>query len=140
MKKVLLTFILLLAGLSANAIPATIEAAITDSHVNKDAISVSVKNTADGKVLYEHKPNSPIPPASTLKTITATVAADTLGNDYEFKTSVYKTSDNNLFLKLSADPMLTREDLETLMKSTVSKKIVEPKAFYIDDYVIDGVE
>ncbi len=140
MKKVLLTFILLLAGLTANAIPASIDAALSESHVNKDAISVSVKNTTDGKVLYEHKPNTPIPPASTLKTITATVAADTLGNNYEFKTSVYKTSDKNLYLKLSADPMLTRNDLETLMKSVASKKIVEPKTVYIDDYVIDGVE
>ncbi len=140
MKKVLLTFILIMCGLSVNAIPASIDAAISDTHVNKDAISISVKNTTDGKTLYEHNPNSPIPPASTLKTITATVAADMLGNDYEFKTSLYKTSDNSLYLKLSADPMLTKGDLETLMKSAASKKIVEPKAFYIDDYVIDGVE
>ena len=139
MKKLLLTFIILLTGLSVQAVPSSIDAAISESGINKDAVSISVKNASDGKTLYEHKENTPIPPASTLKTVTAAVAADTLGNNYEFKTQLYKTSDNVLYLKLAADPLFNKGNLETLMKEAKSKNILEPKMFYIDDYVIDGV-
>ena len=140
MKKLLLTFIILLTGLSVQAVPSSIDAAISESGINKDAVSISVKDASDGKTLYEHKENTPIPPASTLKTVTAAVAADTLGNNYEFKTQLYKTSDNVLYLKLAADPLFNKGNLETLMKEAKSKNILEPKMFYIDDYAIDGVE
>ena len=140
MKKLLLTFVLFLSGISAYAIPASIDSAIENSNINKNVVAVSVKNTATGKTLYEHNQKNPISPASTLKVITATIAADTLGKDYQFKTSFLKNNNNELFLKLSADPYLTRGDLSTLMKAAVAKKIIEPKRIYIDDYVMDGVE
>ena len=140
MKKLLLTFVLFLSGLSAYAIPASIDSAIENSNINKNVVAVSVKNTATGKTLYEHNQKNPISPASTLKVITATIAADTLGKDYQFKTSFLKNNNNELFLKLSADPYLTRGDLSTLMKAAVAKKIIEPKRIYIDDFIMDSVE
>ena len=140
MKKLILTFVLILSGLSAYAIPASIDSAIEDSKIDKNVVSVSVKNTATGKTLYQHNHKTQIPPASTLKIITATVAADTLGKDYQFKTSFFKNNNNELFLKLSADPYLTRGDLSTLMKAAVAKKIIEPKRIYIDDFIMDSVE
>ena len=126
MKKLLLTFVLFLSGLSAYAIPASIDSAIENSNINKNVVAVSVKNTATGKTLYEHNQKNPISPASTLKVITATIAVDTLGKDYQFKTSFLKNNNNELFLKLSADPYLTRGDLSTLMKAALVKLIIEP--------------
>ena len=131
---------LLILGLAAHSAPNSINDAISDSEINKDAISVSVKTANTGKVLYEHQANKPIPPASTQKVVTATVSMDTLGDNFEFTTSLYKTTNNELQLKLSGDPNLSRSDLNSLMKVAKSKNIVEPKAFYIDDFVMDSTE
>ena len=140
MKKLLITTLVMMLGLAANSTPNNIYDAINESEINKDAISVSVKTADSGKVLFEHLANKPIPPASTQKVVTATVAMDTLGDNFEFKTSLYKTTNNELQLKLSGDPNLTRSDLNSLMKVAKSKNIIEPKAFYIDDFVMDSTE
>lgn len=140
MKKFIITLFALTAGLSAYAIPDNIDSAISQSEVHKDAVSVSVKNVYNDKVLYEHHSKKPISPASTQKVITATVSTDTLGNDFSFQTTLYKTSNNELQLKLSGDPLLTKGDLSNLMKAAKAKNIVTPKGFYIDDFVMDDVE
>lgn len=51
-------------------------------------------------------------PASTLKLVTSSAALNTLGSDYEFSTKLYKSSNNDLYLKLGADPFLTSSDLK----------------------------
>ena len=140
MKKFLTTLLIMLAGLAANSAPSDIDSAISDSEIHKDAISVSVKDVTSGKTLYELHARKPMPPASTQKVVTATVATDTLGNDYEFTTSLYKTTNNELQLKLSGDPNLSKGDLSTLMKAAKAKNITTPKAFFIDDFVMDSVE
>lgn len=139
MKKLLITFLTLLAGVSVQAKEFSINKAINESGINKAAISVSVKNLESGKLLYELNPQTPHNPASTLKVITSTVALDTLGEDYNFTTSLYKTTNNDLQLKLSGDPHLTKSDLDKLFKKAVEKNAIEPKALYIDDYVMDSV-
>lgn len=140
MKKLLITILTLIIGMAAYSAPTTISNAIEESEINKDAISISVKNALTGDVLYELHSKKPMTPASTQKVITATVAKDTLGDDYEFTTSLYKTINNELQLKLSADPNLTRGDLNSLMKAAKAKNIITPKAFFIDDFVMDSVE
>ena len=118
----------------------SIDNAISDSGVNRGAIAISVKNADTGKTLYELHQKRPMIPASTLKLVTYTAAVDTLGQDFKFKTELYKNTNNEVYLKLGADPFLTTNDLEKLIGNAVSKKIVEPKKFYIDDFVIDSVE
>ena len=140
MKKFLTALLIILAGLAANAATTDINSAISDSEIHKDAISVSVKDVTSGNLLYELHSNKPMPPASTQKVITASVSTDTLGEDFEFTTSLYKTTNNELQLKLSGDPNLTKGDLSKLLKTAKSKNIVSPKAFYIDDFVMDSIE
>ena len=118
----------------------SIDNAISDSGVNRGAIAISIKNADTGKTLYELHQKRPMIPASTLKLVTYTAAVDTLGQDFKFKTELYKNTNNEVYLKLGADPFLTTNDLEKLIGNAVSKKIVEPKKFYIDDFVIDSVE
>lgn len=118
----------------------TIDNALTESGVNKSAVSISVKNAETGKTLYQLHQKQPMNPASTLKMLTYTASVDTLGEDFKFKTELYKNANNEVYLKLAADPFLTTRDLEKLIGTAVSKKIVEPKHFYIDDFVIDSVE
>lgn len=142
MKKLLITLLILtgVTALAAQAKTPDINSALSGIGINKNAVAISVKNTSDGKVLFSHNQNLPINPASTQKVITASVALDTLGKDFEFVTSLYKTTNNELQLKLSADPGFTKGNLSDLMKTAKEKNIIEPKAFYIDDYVMDSVE
>ena len=139
MKKLLITLLALCAGVSVQAKTFSIEKSIQESNINKAGISVSVRNANSGKILYELNPHTPRIPASTLKAVTSTVALDTLGEDFNFTTSLYKTKDNELLLKLSGDPQFTKSDLNSLLETASEKNIVDPKAFYIDDYVMDSV-
>lgn len=118
----------------------SVDKAISDSGINKGAVSVSVRDTATGKPVYQLHEKNPRIPASTLKIITYTAAVDTLGKDFKFKTELYKNTNNQLYLKLAADPFLTSKDLENLMEEAEKKKIIDPKQFFIDDFVIDSVE
>ena len=117
-----------------------INKAIANSNVKKDTISISVKNIENGKAVYELNQNRLLSPASTQKIVTLAAALDTLGADYNFETSLYKNTNNELFIKLGADPYLRERDLAKLMNEAKDKKILEPKNIYIDDYIVDGVE
>ncbi len=143
MKNGLKLLICLIAFLSmqctafANAISKT----ISQSGINKDGISVSIRDVATGKVIYEQNSKKPTMPASTLKIVTLSASLDTLGKDYKFSTKLYKNTNNELFLKLGADPFLVSSDLNKIFKTAVeNKKILSPKFIYVDDYVLDSIE
>lgn len=118
----------------------TINNVIAESGINKDAISISIKDVKSGKEVYQLNSNRPLSPASTLKLITLAASIDTLGPNYEFKTQLYKNTNNELFLKLGADPFLRSKSLKTLIASTKKKNVISPKAIYIDDYIFDKNE
>lgn len=132
----LLVLCITIAGANANPI----DRVISKSNVNKSAVSVSVKDIDTGKILYEHNGKKPMIPASTLKAVTYISALNELGTDYEFTTSLYKNTNNELFLRLGADPFLQGKDLKVLIEAAKSKNIYEPKAFKIDDTIIDQNE
>lgn len=121
----------------ANAIDKT----ISQSEINKAGISISIKEVGSGKVIYEQNSQKPTMPASTLKILTLAASVDTLGKNYKFSTKLYKNTNNELFLKLGADPFLTSSDLNRIFESAVkNKKILSPKFIYVDDYVFDSTE
>ena len=139
MKKFInLLFAIMLTVSTANA--ASINKAVAESGINKGAVSVSVKDIKTGKTLYELNSDKPVPPASTLKVVTLASALNELGKDYEFSTELYKNSNNELILKLGADPFLNAKDLKTLLRAAREQNIIEPEAFYIDDTIIDKTE
>ena len=139
MKKFInLLFAIMLTVSTANA--ASINKAVAESGINKGAVSVSVKDIKTGKTLYELNSDKPVPPASTLKIVTLASALNELGKDYEFSTELYKNSNNELILKLGADPFLNAKDLKTLLRAAREQNIIEPEAFYIDDTIIDKTE
>ncbi len=139
MKKIILSLLLIFLGIQqgfANPIDKT----ISKSGINKGAISVSVKDAKTGKLIYGLNDKKPSVPASTLKLITLSAALDTLGDDYEFSTKLYKSTNNDLYIKLGADPFLTSSELNKLFEQAKTKKITEPKKIYIDDYIFDSTE
>ena len=143
MKKLfnILITLLLITTTQAKSYSAAIDKTIAQSEINKGAVSVSVKDTETGKVIYKLNDTQPTMPASTLKLITLGASLDTLGDNYEFSTKLYKTTNNDLYLRLGADPFLTSAGLNSLMEKTVkSKKIISPKTIYIDDYIFDKTE
>lgn len=132
--------LLLFMALSINAANAeSLTKMLTRLGVNKGAVAVYIKDVNSGNVVFSLNENTPMPPASTLKIITSSAAVDTIGVDYKYKTSLYKSTNNDLYLKLSGDPLLTSSDLEKLVETAKTKNI-EPKNFYIDDSVFDKVE
>lgn len=137
----ILITLLLIMTTQAKTYSAAIDKTIAQSDINKGAVSVSVKDAETGKVIYKLNDKQPTMPASTLKLITLGASLDTLGDDYEFSTKLYKTTNNDLYLKLGADPFLTSAGLNSLMEKAVKeKKITSPKIIYIDDYIFDKTE
>ncbi len=131
----LLAFVFSINIASAESINKT----LTKLGVNKSAVSVSIKEVKSGNTLYSLNERVPRNPASTLKIVTSAVALDALGADYQLKTQFYKSTNNDVYLKLSGDPLLTSKDLEQLM-ITARAKNIEPKNLYIDSSIFDEVE
>ncbi len=137
--KIILTTVLMLCIPSISS-ASSINKTIFHSGINKGAVSISVKDVQTGKTVYSLNDKQPKSPASTLKMITYSASLDTLGEDYEFSTELYKSTNNDLYLKLGADPYLTYRDIKGLFSTAKSKNIFEPKNIYIDDYIFDDVE
>lgn len=118
-----------------------VESALKKSNVPKSAlISVSFKEINSGKKAIEQNENVPMQPASIQKITTLLPSVDTLGENYEFKTQLYKTGNNGLFLKLGADPFLTKRELNDMIKSLRNYKLSIVKTFNIDDSILDSNE
>lgn len=137
-KIVNLMFAFMLTITAVNA--ASIDKEIANSNINKGAVSVSIKDTETGKIVYQLNSDKPVNPASTLKALTLAAALNELGENYEFTTSLYKNTNNELILKLGADPFLKSHDLKKLLSTAKEKNIIEPKNFLIDDSIIDKTE
>lgn len=138
MRKIL-SFLLALVISTSAAYAESISKTLHNLGVNKSAVSISIKEINSGDSLYKLNEKVPRYPASTLKIITTSAALDTLGSDHEIKTQFYKSTNNDVYLKLSGDPLLTTDDLEKMM-STAKSKDIEPKSFYIDDSIFDKIE
>ncbi len=118
-----------------------IDKTIAQSGINKGSVAISVKDVQTGKTVYEYQAKKPTMPASTLKLVTLSASLDQLGKDYKFSTKLYKNTNNELFVKLGADPFLTSSGLNNLFETAVkNKKITSPKFIYVDDYVFDKTE
>lgn len=142
MKK-LFSFIGLLVFLAGNSIAFAADGfnkVISDSDIPKDNISVSLKNVQTGETVYELNAEKLVPPASTLKLVTLAASADTLGANYYFTTTIYKSTNNDLYIKLGADPYLSSNDLKTLLTAAKEKNVLAPKNIYIDASILDNTD
>jgi len=135
----IICFILIFMATITSVYAESIDKMLTKMGINKGAVSVMIKNIQTGDVVYALNERTPMPPASTLKLITSSAAVDTLGADYTYKTQLYKSTNNDLYFKLSGDPLLKSANLEKLIQAAKSKKI-SPKHIYVDDSVFDKNE
>ncbi len=135
----LLVFIFALILSVSTVYAETIDKTLNKLGINKSAVSVVVKNISTKDTVYSLNGRTPMHPASTLKLVTTAASVDTLGADYSFKTSLYKSTNNDLYFKLSGDPLLSSKNLDKMVKTARDKKIT-PKNVYVDDSAFDQVE
>jgi len=136
MKKLLILFFILMLCLNVDAksLNKQIKNIIKDSNISEDSISISVKNAANGKIIYEQNERILMHPASVQKILTLVPIYDVLGENYCFKTELFAKGNNEYIIKLGADPYLTSEDLSTVIKKIKPEKV---KKIYIDDSIIE---
>ena len=117
-----------------------INSLIKSSPLDKTStVAVSVKDTETGKTVYQYNEQKLLHPASTLKVFTTVPALDTLEADYDFRTNFY-VRNNNLYVKLSGDPLLSSENLKNALKDIKAAGYRNFNNVYIDDSVLDNVE
>lgn len=138
MRKIL-TLLMLLTFSVCSVSAENLNKTISTLNINKSAVSVSVIEVKNNDVIFSLNDRVPRLPASTLKLLTASASENALGKDYKYNTSLFKSTNNDLYLKLSADPLLTSADLEKLIV-TAREKGIAPKTFYVDDSAFDSVE
>ena len=99
-------------------------------------ISIAVKDK-NGENVYSKNQYKYLNPASALKLFTMAASLNELGGDYKFQTAFYKDKNNNIYLKLSGDPLLKTADIEQLAKNLKQNHKGKINKIYIDDSVID---
>jgi len=136
LKKIFLSFLIILS-FSSSTLANEIDKYIKQNDFElKSTVSIFVEN--DKKVLYKKNPEKLLNPASILKILTFGSSYLTLGEDYNFETSIYKDSQNNLYLKLGGDILLSTNDLIDLFNQVKKNfNISKINNIYIDDTIID---
>ena len=114
---------------------------ITKSNLNESAtVAISIKNVDKNEVVYEQNSKKLVHPASTLKIFTAYSSLNMLGDDYSFKTGFYKDAQDNLYVKLGADPFLTTSQLNRAFQELKDLGHTKFNNLYFDDSIIDKKE
>ena len=137
MKKLLILFLMLIftSGVNAKSIKGELNSLISNSDIPKSSVSVSIKNLNTGKTIYEHNEKILMHPASVQKILTLPAIMETLGDDYEFTTSIFSRGNDGYLIKLGADPYFSYSDLKGLVREIDTKTI---KQIYIDDSIIEN--
>ena len=114
---------------------------IKTSSLNESAtVAISIKNLKDGSIVYEQNAKKLLHPASTLKIFTTYSSLNILGDDYSFKTQFLKDANNNLYIKLGADPLLTTSQLNQAFHKLKQDGNTSFNDIYFDDSILDKKE
>ncbi|WP_246941574.1 D-alanyl-D-alanine carboxypeptidase/D-alanyl-D-alanine-endopeptidase [Bacillus pinisoli] len=113
---------------------------LTDSSILGGIVGVSIRDSATGKILYEHNGSTRLRPASNLKLITAASALSVLGKDHTFDTEMLMDGTinqgilkGNLYFKGKGDPTLLTSDLEQMVADLKEKELTEIQGNLIGD-------
>lgn len=93
-------------------------------------VSWAIADSATGQMLEEGAGLAPVPPASTMKVITALYALARLGPGFRFRTRVIRAGDM-LVLVGGGDPVLSTDDLAMLVDDLVAGGQTSPKRFAV---------
>lgn len=114
---------------------------IEKSDIGRNAtIAISVKDTKNNKTVYEYNSHKLLNPASVQKIFTMKSAYSKLGENFIFQTKTFKDSEDNLYIKLSADPTFTTGSLKSLLTATKEHGITKVNDVIIDPSIVDNKE
>jgi D-alanyl-D-alanine carboxypeptidase/D-alanyl-D-alanine-endopeptidase (penicillin-binding protein 4) len=107
-------------GAAGPSLAADLDALFDDPALAHAVVAVRIASVRDGRMLYARNASVRLIPASNLKIITAVVAADRLGWDFRFVTSLERTGTvvggiltGDLIVVGSGDPSIAAQDLRT---------------------------
>jgi D-alanyl-D-alanine carboxypeptidase/D-alanyl-D-alanine-endopeptidase (penicillin-binding protein 4) len=128
-----------LAEISAD-LAADLAKVVRDSGLHGAKVGLAVMRLRDGRVLFEHRSEQLLVPASNIKMITAAAALQRLTPDYQFPTEIYGQLDaqgcvtGDLLLKGYGDPYLVPERMVYL----ASRLAMAGVRRVAGDLVVDG--
>lgn len=95
---------------------------LLDQYADQSRIGLCVYDLTDNKMLYQYNGKDLFRPASTQKILTSITALHTLGNSYNFKTSVYYSGEikdsvlkGDLYIVGGFDPAFDSSDMQMLV-------------------------
>lgn len=101
---------------------------------------ISVRDTSDTSLLYEHQADIRLTPASNMKLLTSAIALDILGETHTFPTDIWmdgsiqkKMLHGNLYLRGTGDPTLLEEDFAALAKQVKKAGIHKMRGHLVAD-------
>ena len=112
--------------------------ALKYTKISKGSVYISFKDVDTEKAITELNEDVQVSPASTQKILTYFAALNTLGDDYNFSTKLYKSKAGDYYIVLGADPYLTANNLDTIISKIDISRDEALKNFYIDDTVLDN--
>lgn len=97
-------------------------------------VSIQAKELETNKEIYAFNSYQRMTPASTTKSFIAYAALKYLGADFVYKTQISRDDNNNLYIKFSGDPSLTKQDFVALLAKVKNHPI---ENIIIDDSDFD---
>ena len=118
-----------------------LEKFLKKSNIEEEStLSISIRNVGTNEIVYEKNQKKLLHPASTVKLFTTYASMDVLGYDSFFKTQFYKDTENNLYIKLGADPLLSSSQLKQAVYNLKKSGETSFNNLYFDDSIIDKKE
>lgn len=109
----LLLFPLMLAARAQQSLDKALDALLADRLFDTGDVSLMVYDLTTDTLLYSHRAQKLVRPASVQKVLTSVVALDRLGSEYTFDTELFGKSNDtvcNLFVKGRMDPLFSDTD------------------------------
>lgn len=101
---------------------------LNDKLFHSSDVSVAVYDLTDDKMLFEHRAQKMVRPASVMKVVTSVTALEHLGADYKIDTDMYilsKDSVNNVYVKGAMDPLFNIEDMLAMASALPAGSVVD---------------
>jgi len=124
----------------ANSIAPSISSIVKQVNAQGGVAGISVRDAADGKILYQYNGSTHLRPASNMKLITGAAALQVLGMNYRFSTEVLtngKREGNaivgNVYLRGKGDPSLLEKDLNELASKLKKMGVTRIKGKLVAD-------
>lgn len=128
------------AATSYSSLKSKINSIMTDSRMKNATTSVTVRKASTGEVVYEYYADKAVTPASTMKLLTGAAALETLGENYQFSTSVLTNGklekgilNGNLYLQGKGDPTLLKTHLDNFAATLAKKGIKKVNGNLVGD-------